>query len=432
MNCAAKILTLLLAGLALTACGGGGSHGAFEPPQSGTITLTATTTMLPLNVSNSPWSPTSPYSSEVDINWRNADGTAISGHDLSCSISPLEVASIHILDDPTTTQDESAIDYGNVQAHSDTGHAVCFVFARGHAGTAVLHVTGVDPITGRSDSASLTFTVANASGPLPASVTLSPQPSGIYIPGSGGNENSVLSIAVLDGGGSPVPDPVDGNSGADNVLLEIVGEAGGARLSANSVTGPVSGTSVATHTVHGVATASFQSGTTQGTFQIRATVDRADNNVTNGIADPLSATTSVVVSDGKLYSLQITSPTIAPNLPSITINTVSDQVTAGQGTIPPDPDATLSLAVSAVATDRQGNPVIPGTPVQFGLVDEPVGLPDAPDDNQFEIIGLRRESAGRRQAIHRTEWSIHDRRGRRGPRRHAARVRQGRRRQLRS
>ena len=82
-----------------------------------------------------------------------------------------------------------------------------------------------------------------------------------------------------------------------------------------SVTGPVSGTSVATHTIHGVATASFQSGTTQGTIQIRATVDRADNNVTNGIADPLSATTAVIVSDGKLYSLEITSPIIAPNLP---------------------------------------------------------------------------------------------------------------------
>ena len=62
MNLSDKILRLLLAGLALTAGGGGGNGGAFEPPQSGTITLTATTTTLPLNVSNSPWSPTSPYS----------------------------------------------------------------------------------------------------------------------------------------------------------------------------------------------------------------------------------------------------------------------------------------------------------------------------------------------------------------------------------
>ncbi|MGB8377669.1 MAG: hypothetical protein WCE70_04255 [Rhodanobacteraceae bacterium] len=390
MNLVAKTLTLLLAGLALSACGGGGGdgHGAFTPPASGTITLTATTTMLPLNAANSAWFPTSPFSAEVDINWRYADGTPVSGHDLSCSISPIEVASIHILDDPTTTEDESAIDYGNVQAHSDTGHAVCYVFARGRAGTAVLTVGAVDPITSASLSSSLTFTVSSASGPLPATVTAVAQPAGIYIPGSGGIQSSVLSIAVLDGSNQPVPDPVDGNTGVDNVLVEIVGDGGGARLSANSVAGPVSGSSVSTHSVHGVASASVQSGTLQGPLQIRVTVDRADNNVTNGIADALSTTTSVVVSDGKLYSLQITSPTIAPNLPTITINSISNQVTTGAGAIPPDPDATLSLAVSALATDRQGNPVIPGTPIQFGAVDEPVGAPGAPDDNQFELSGF--------------------------------------------
>jgi hypothetical protein len=392
MNVAAKILTLLLAGIALSACGGGGGdgHGAFEPPQSGSITLTATTTTLPLNISNTPWFTTSPFSAEVDINWRNADGTPVSGHDLSCSISPLEVASIHILDDASTDDDESAVDWGNIQVHSDTGHAVCWVFARGRAGTAVLHVGGVDPNTGDSLAASLSFTVENASGPVPASVTMTPQPSGIYIPGSGGLQNSVLSIAVADGGDQPVPDPVDGNTGVDNVELEIVGEAGGAQLSANSAGGPVSGASVSTHTVHGIATASFQSGTLQGPIEIRATADRADNNVSNGIDDPVSATTSVIVSDGKLYSLEITNPNVAPNLPLLTVNPVSDDVDAGSaddGGLPPDPDATLSLQLSAIGTDRQGNPVIPGTPIRFGLIDAPVGAPGDPDDNQFLLSG---------------------------------------------
>ncbi|HET6546586.1 MAG TPA: hypothetical protein VFG55_07570 [Rhodanobacteraceae bacterium] len=390
MKFACKPLLLLLAGFALCSCGGGGGdgHGAFTPPSSGSITLSATTTQLPLNVNNTPWFPTSPFSAEVDINWRNGDGTPVSGQDLSCSISPVEVASIHILDDASTDDDESQVDWGNIQVHSDTGHALCWVFARGRAGNATLTVGGIDPITGASLSSSLTFTVQNASGPLPASVTMAADPSGVYVPGSGGTQNSVLSIAVLDGGNQPVPDPIVGNGGADNVLLEIIGDAGGARLSANSVAGPVSGASVETHTVHGVATASFQAGTVQGPVQIRATVDRSDNNVSNGIADPLSTTTSVVVSDGKLYSLEITKPTIAPNLPTITLNTVSDQVTAGEGGIPPDPDATLSLAISALGTDRQGNPVIPGTPIRFGAVDEPVGAPGDANDNQFLLSGI--------------------------------------------
>ena len=48
-----KTLGLLLASLALSSCGGGGGdgNGAFEPPQSGSITLTPPggSTMLPLN-----------------------------------------------------------------------------------------------------------------------------------------------------------------------------------------------------------------------------------------------------------------------------------------------------------------------------------------------------------------------------------------------
>jgi hypothetical protein len=392
MNFVHKTLGLLLASLALASCGGGGGNGGgFTPAQSGHITLTpaGNSTVLPLNVGGANvWSPASPYTNEVDIHWTNPDGTPVSGHDLSCSVTNLSVISIHILDDPTTQPDESAINWGNVQVHSDTGHAICWVFSTGQAGTATLNVGGVDPVTGATISASLNFTVQNASGALPASVTMTAAPPGVYISGSGGNQNSVLTINVLDGGLQPVPDPDTGNSGADNVLLEIVTNPNGdARLSANSVTGPVTGTSVATHTVHGVATGSFQAGTVQGPIQIRATADRSDNNVTNGIADPVSATFSVIVSDGKLYSLEITSPVVAPNLPGITVNSVSGDVTASGTPIPPDPDATLSLVVSALGTDRQGNPVLPGTPIRFGAVDEPVGAPGSVDDNVFLLSG---------------------------------------------
>jgi hypothetical protein len=389
-----KALGLVLASVALCSCGGGGGDGnSFtSPPQPGSITLTPAggSTTLPLNVNEqNPWSPASPYTIEVDIHWTNADGSPVSGQDISCSVTNLSVISIHILDDASTQQDESAVDWGNIQVHSDTGHASCWVFSTGQAGTATLNVGGVDPVTGATISKALSFTVQNASGALPASVTMSANPPGVYFSGSNGNQSSVLTINVLDGGAQPVPDPVSGNSGADNVQLEIVtNPSGDARLSANSVSGPVTGASVATHTIHGVATASFQSGSVQGPIQIRATADRSDNNVTNGIADPVSATFSVIVSDGKLYSIEITSPVVAPNLPGITINSVSGDVSSDDTNIPPDPDATLSLVVSALGTDRQGNPVLPGTAIRFGAVDEPVGAPGSADDNQFLISGI--------------------------------------------
>jgi hypothetical protein len=126
----------------------------------------------------------------------------------------------------------------------------------------------------------------------------------------------------------------------------------------------------------------------QGPIQIRATSDRSDNDVTNGIGDPVSTTFSVIVSDGKLYSLEITSPVVAPNLPGITVNPISDDVTTDPGSlIPPNPDATLSLVVSALGTDRQGNPVLPGTAIRFGAVDEPVGAPGSANDNVVLLSG---------------------------------------------
>lgn len=389
-----KALGLLLASAALSSCGGGGGdgNGILLPPQSGTITLTAVggSHTLPLNVGGaSPWSPSSPYSIEVDIHWTNADGSPVSGHDLSCSVTNLAIIAIHILDDASTPDDESAVNWGNIQVHSDTGHAICWVYSTGQAGDANLNVGAVDPVTGATIGAQMSFTVQNASGPLPASVQMTADPAGVYISGSNGRQSTTLSALVLDGGGNPVPDPASGNSGADNVQFEIVTNPnGGANLQANSVSGAVTGQTVVTHSVRGIATASFQAGDVQGPIQIRATADRSDNNVTNGISDPVSSTFSVIVSDGKLYSLEVTSPLFAPNLPGIVINPVDPNVTGdGGGTIPPNPDATLSLTVSVLGTDRQGNPVLPGTSIRFGAVDEPVGAPGTADDNVFLISG---------------------------------------------
>jgi hypothetical protein len=394
-----KTLGLLLAGLALAGCGGGGGDGGgFTAPQSGSITLRATATTLPVNV----WGyvPTqygNPTQAEVTITWRNADGSLVTGKDIAVSISPTNVAALSCLVDGDTCRDGNTL-FGSIPIKGINGQATIYVNATDTPGTANFTVSAVDPVTSQTVSASMTFTVTSGVGPLPASVTLAPSPAGIYLPSSGGLSNSSISTTVKDGSGQLVPDPTSGNNGVDNVLFEIVGNAGDARLSTSSVSGPASGTSVTSHTVRGVAIVSLQAGdqTPQGPVQVRATVDRADNNVSNGIQDAVSSTTSVIVSDGKLYSLQITSPVFAPNLPGITINCTttpcvtpetSGNVEAGPDAIPTNPDATLSLVVTAKAQDRQGNPVLPGTPIRFGSVDSPVGAPGTATDNQFLLSG---------------------------------------------
>lgn len=391
-----KSLGLLLAGALLAACGGGGGdgHGGFTPPQSGKLTLSATRTELPVNdVGYQPIEYGNPTQSEVTITFRHANGSLVSGEDLHVSISPTNIAALSCLVDGQDCDDGNQL-FGSVVLSGTNGQASIFVNATQMAGVATMTVSAKDPETSATVSASMKFTVTSGVGTTPASIQLNANPAGIYMPGSSGNTNSVISAVVRDGAGQLVPNPAGGNTGADNLVFEIVGDSGGAKLSANSVSGPASGSRVTTHTVNGRATVSFQSGSLQGPIQIRATTDRADNDVSNGVSDPLSVTTSIIVSDGKLYSLELTSPLFAPRLPGIEINSlpVSDQVVPpppGDDLIPPNPDATLSLHVTALAMDRQGNPVIPGTPLRFGLVDTPVIPYDSPDGrgNQFAISG---------------------------------------------
>jgi hypothetical protein len=376
-----KTLGLMLAGLALAGCGGGGGDGGTFIPQSGTITLAPGTTTLPTNTGNYQATDAGPNQTEVTVTMRNADGTLMVGKDVQLSISPVSIAAMSFLissDNP----DGNTL-WGAFTIKGTNGVATFWVNGGAIAGDSVLTASTIDANTSRSISTSVTFHVVTGVGNNPASVELVPTPPGVYLPSSGGNNTSQIRAVVRDSGNQFVPNP----GAFDNIQYEIVGDSGSATL---TVAGKPSGRVVTTQTANGQATASFQStdDTPQGPIQIKATVDRADNNVSNGIQDPVTFTTSVIVSDGKLDSLVLTSPLFAPSLPGITINTVSGTVDASQvGSIPADPDATLSLVVSAEANDRQGNPVIPGTPLHFGLVDWPVGAPGSADDNQFLISG---------------------------------------------
>ena len=307
---------------------------------------------------------------------RNADGSLMVGQDVQVSISPVQVAALSFLIQDGNDDFDKL--WGTFAIKGTNGQATAWVNASTIAGTAVLTASAVDPTTKQSISATMKFTVTTGVGPQPATVKLGANPTAVYLPSTGAATTSTISALVLDGGGQPVADPVSGNAGVDNVQFSIVGPANGAQLSTSSVGGSVSGATVTTHTVHGAATASFSPGTVQGPVQIQATVDRSDNNVSNGISDPVSATTTVIVSDGMLYSLSITSPTEN----AIAVNPVSSNISAPTGSdgnvvVPPNPDGTYSLTVSAIATDREHNPVPAGTVIQFGAVDAPMeGFPN--------------------------------------------------------
>ncbi|MHB8447310.1 MAG: beta strand repeat-containing protein [Rudaea sp.] len=386
MKSLCNLFVLILASIALASCGGGGSgsNSAFGGPgNSTTLTLSATTTTLPVNPFSIAQEQSgtcpgnylgSPYIAEVTVTWRQNNGQLVSGTTpVNVSVTPTTVIQFSTLNSTNSNggscSDQFHTLLGSGPVNVTAGVGTIFVHSSQVPGQGVVTVTATDPVSKQTITAQLTITVAGGASGAPASVTVTSS-GGAYVASSGGI-SSLVSATVTDGSGALVADP----SGYDNVQFSITGPANAdSRLSAVNAAGQtVTGTTIATITHHGVAGVTFLPGNQQGPVQVQATIDRGDGNVDNGIQDAASATTTVVVSDGKLYSLTLTSP--GSNAPSILVNRVSTQATLinqGSTPIPPDPNATYSFTVSAIGTDRQGNPVLPGTQIKFGSIDSPV------------------------------------------------------------
>ena len=344
------------------------------------LTLQPVRTSLPVNAFNVAPFVGSPYMTEVVITARTASGQLISDEDgLSVSVNPVgNTGGFSTLDDPTTVDNPTTPEIENNeflnrlgQGPVDlvAGRATIFVHSLNFAGPTTLTVTFVDPETQQTVVATQTFNINTITPPLPSQISIAPQVGRpVYVQGSGGNTSTQLEIAVRDALGQPVPDPVSGNTAFNNVRLELLGENSGERLSGINAAGQnATGTAISLRTNNGIAGAVFTAGTRSGTVVVRATSDRADNNVDNGIQDPIVTERSVVVSDGRLFNIEITQP--IQN--ALVINPVDPTVTPTPGTLPGSPDGSYSVTVAIIATDRLGNPVLPGTLIKFGLIDHP-------------------------------------------------------------
>ncbi|MGQ0799876.1 MAG: hypothetical protein ACT4NL_07160 [Pseudomarimonas sp.] len=381
------------------------------PGPDNRLTLQATTTTLPINAFNVQPFVGSPFMSEVTVTVRTSSGQAVNMPDgIQVSINPVgSTGGFSTLDDPTTTDiNEFTNRLGQGPVDVVAGKATLFVHSFNLTGTTTLTVTTVDPDTTQTVTSTLVFNIVSSIPNLPASVFISPPLSSIYAQGSGGNVSTQVEIYVADGIGQPVPNPTAGNNAFNNVRLELTGEAaaGGARVSGTNAQGQnVQGTAVSLRTLAGISGALVTSGTTTGSMQFRVTADRADNNVDNGISDPVFAEQTIVVSDGVPFDIEITQPIVnvidvlplGPNPPNpadwAITSFFSPLVNIEQNTpitVPLRPDGAYSMTVGVVVTDRLGNPPLPGTVVRFGLIDEPqvTGLGDflisGPDGNPQE------------------------------------------------
>jgi len=366
------------------------------------LKVTPSTVTLPQNLVGAGPAFGSPYMAEVQVEWRGLiSGQLINGK-ISVATSPVGSIAFSTLDDPTTPWtgetktpptaegNEFLTELGSGPVNVTAGIGTIFIHSGATTGPATLTITAVDPETNRTISSQIAVNVITPPGAnLPTSVTLSQDAGGVYINGSNGPQSKIVTATVTNIYGTPaIADPA--HPGVDNVQFDIVGPSGtDAKLFGVSASGvPQIGTSVKTVTGSGGASVYFVAGNVQGPVQIRATVDGYDGDVDGTvITSPITATTTVVVSDGQLYSLTITSPMVN----AIAVNGITaSSSTSGSSTTPTQPDATYSLTVSAIATDRQGNPVLPGTPIRFGLIDTPQ-TPDFTSScgiGAFQICGV--------------------------------------------
>ena len=295
----------------------------------------------------------------MTLTQRSLDGALVSTGEaqFGVSINPVTFAAFSTLDDGETEDvNEFEVLLGNGPVDAAGGRATVFVHSFNRAAQVVLTVTAQDPQTGETVSGQQTFTIASGATGLPGSVVIDSGNEAVYVQGVNGATSKSVEVFVIDAAGGFAQSPA---AGVNNIQLEIVGGAqGGERLQSIGANGQSqSGSLVRFASNNGVGNATYASGTRSGTLTLRATSDRADNNVDNGIQDGVTSTRALSVSDGQLFDLDIASPANV-----VASTAVSQSPTSAQA---------YEMDVAIVATDRFGNPVPPGTEIRFGLIDEP-------------------------------------------------------------
>ncbi|MEM9532029.1 MAG: hypothetical protein AAGA23_14045 [Pseudomonadota bacterium] len=347
------------------------------------ITLTPNRLTIPAN----PGIPIffdSPYIAEVDIIYREADGTIGAPQDgeIAVSISPVSIAAFSTLDDPSTDENEFFVLVGNGPVDLAAGGKI-FVHSGDSPGIVTVTASGQDAVSGEVFDTELQIEIVESgSDGRPANLRFGLPGTPQYVQGAGGTNAQTFQVSITDGADELVADPT-----GNNVFLQIFTESpdNGAELRGTDGAGnPVSGTSINLATTNGIASASIVSGSEPGLVRIRAVADAADNNVSNGIEAEVRAETSWVISDGVPFSVTIT--TIPIN--SLTVNPVSSSTVAfDDNGFPLEPDATYSLRVNAIVTDRFGNPPASPVTLQAGLIDAPISGFPTQGAGTFDISG---------------------------------------------
>lgn len=300
-----KIFKFLMPALvtALSACGGGGGSPG-ETNESYTITLRAERTVLPVNVGGYPAGigVYAPFTTILYVN-ANKGGAPIPGGEFACNTAyGLGSGPLYYLDGDDEHEDDNGnpLAYRSVTLGANSGGNSFHFHAGDQAGTATITCSVQDPRSNTPVSASVNITVGAPTGQA-ASIRTIPFSSDL---GTKGNTNGVptsivIQALVLDDANQPLP-----SSGKTNLQVSIR-PVGAAAVGARLLSGSLSGGTLQVQTVGGVGTFNLASGPSEGSILLELVADRRDNDLTNGIQDPIEHLVSVPVTRGDTVTAPI-------------------------------------------------------------------------------------------------------------------------------
>ncbi len=347
--------TVLVLSSVLVACGGGGgSPGSSDLPY--TISLRAEKTQLPINIGGAPASigAYAPYTTTLYVEARE-NGAPIPGGEgiFSCAIvQGLDSGALYYLDGNEEHEDDNGnpLAYRSITLGANSGSASFHVHAGTKSGTVRVTCSVTNPADKQISSASADIVVGAATG-KPASVVGTLQAPG-YL-GSRDNtfrlrNNVGLNAFVMDDANQPIPNPSAANL---QVSIRPFGASAGARL----LSGAQSGSVLQVRTIDGVGLISLSSGPSAGVILLELTTDRADNNVSNGIQDAVTALMAVSV-----HKAIATSPLVIGDADlTVTVGMPYSYALTAQGGVPPYKWSSTALPAGLTLSP---DGVISGTP----------------------------------------------------------------------
>lgn len=398
MKRGSAIGAMALVAAVLAACGGGGGSAGENPNAPYDLRLTAAAggdgvpkTQLPLNLNNALPSIGGPYTTTLVID-AVASNRPIPTEDFACSLNGgVDVGGLYKLDGTDEENDDgSPKPSRSIVLGSNSGMATFHFHAGRLAGDAIIRCTMVN---NQNRTAEISIKVGDYGG----------TPSGAYIATTTtGNRGFVITqnvvggsvgplkqltmqAAVFDDFGQPVAKPA-GNNLRVTILPNSPSNALAAQDAELRAGGNASGSKVlSVPTVNGLATFTIVSGNATGAIALELVADRSDNNVDNGIQDPVSniavvyAVTEIpsseapapLVSDSSTFTAPIgrqffQALTASGGVPGYTWSIVSGSLPSGltlssNGVISGTPTALGSRTVQLLVQDSAASALPPST-----------------------------------------------------------------------